>query len=146
VAGRLRFTVDRGTENRVAVDGHGETIDVAVMRLDDVLDGAVPVLLKVDVEGHELAVMHGATRLLADRRLQALIVETDCARGTPAAQDAALRSLLAAQGFHSVSYDFRARALRPAAAARNALLVRDLQWAAARLRAAPRFRLVNGQI
>jgi len=51
-----------------------EQIDVELRRLDDVVDPERPVdLLKIDVEGAELQVLHGAARLLAHSRPAVLL-------------------------------------------------------------------------
>jgi FkbM family methyltransferase len=56
----------------VAADGAG--IEITTVRLDDVLPGGADVM-KMDVEGHEPAVLRGAERLLAGRRIRHLIFE-----------------------------------------------------------------------
>ena len=43
------------------------TLHVSVCRLDDFVTTAVPDFVKIDVEGHELEVLNGASRLLAHR-------------------------------------------------------------------------------
>lgn len=48
--------------------GQPETIEVKVVTLDDVLGGVSPQVVKIDVEGAELEVLRGATRVLSDRR------------------------------------------------------------------------------
>jgi FkbM family methyltransferase len=55
-----------------------ETVEVATVTLDDALGGDAERVsfVKVDVEGHELAVLHGAERLLASAR-PALLVEIE---------------------------------------------------------------------
>jgi FkbM family methyltransferase len=52
------------------------TVSVATVRLDDFLEmvGSVDVM-KIDVEGHELAVLRGAERLLADGGVRDIIFE-----------------------------------------------------------------------
>lgn len=146
--GSLRFSVDRGSANAVVGAGEaGPALDVEVMRLDDLVGDDCPLLVKIDVEGHELPVLRGSTRVLADPRLRALIVETDDQRGAPPGDDAALRSQLEARGFRPVDYDFSARSLCAVGSTqRNTIFVRDEAWVAARLRQAPRFRLVNGTL
>merc|ERR1712129_15405 len=52
---------------------------VAAVRLDDLFGGAEgPMLLKVDVEGEELAVLRGAIGLLERRRIHAVLIEVHC--------------------------------------------------------------------
>jgi FkbM family methyltransferase len=48
---------------------------VSVVALDDVLAGAHSRLIKVDVEGHELAVIHGAESILSSRKADAILIE-----------------------------------------------------------------------
>jgi FkbM family methyltransferase len=67
-----------GPRQREAFPGTGErsTVAVQVRRLDDVLETRVleaPVLLKLDVQGSELAVLEGGERTL--RLVQAVLVE-----------------------------------------------------------------------
>lgn len=54
-----------GINARLRTEG---TVPVRVRRLDDVLRGQRVDFLKIDVEGHEGAVLAGATRLLAEQR------------------------------------------------------------------------------
>ena len=58
------------------VDGQpaARSVPVSVERLDDVVDGRVSVM-KLDVEGFEAPVLHGARRLLAGRRLRHIVFE-----------------------------------------------------------------------
>jgi FkbM family methyltransferase len=58
----LRFTTDRDCMNRVIAedDWTGKSIDVPVRRLDTVLAGESPTLIKIDVEGYESEVLAGA--------------------------------------------------------------------------------------
>lgn len=51
----------------------GKVVQVPQRRLDDVLADQDVDLLKIDVQGHELAVLHGATDVL--RRTRAVLVE-----------------------------------------------------------------------
>jgi len=64
--GTARFTADTGSgTGRLAESG---TVEVRTIRLDDFLDagGPMPDVLKIDVEGAELAVLRGAARVLRD--------------------------------------------------------------------------------
>jgi FkbM family methyltransferase len=51
-----------------------EAVQVAVERLDDVIDTGASVL-KLDVEGFEASVLRGAQRLLSERRLRHIVFE-----------------------------------------------------------------------
>jgi FkbM family methyltransferase len=65
--GMSGFTFDRGaTENALAAENQTRLM-VATIRLDDA--GLPPAdFIKIDVEGAELAVLHGAARMLGERR------------------------------------------------------------------------------
>ncbi len=61
-----------------------QQVDVA--KLDDLLGDRRVGIVKVDVEGHELAVLHGAERAIADRRIRDIIFEDHGEPPTPAMQ------------------------------------------------------------
>ncbi|MHB8694272.1 MAG: FkbM family methyltransferase [Solirubrobacteraceae bacterium] len=52
-----------------------EVVEVQVQRLDDVLDGCEVGVLKIDVEGHEEAVLAGARELLRAGKIRDLVFE-----------------------------------------------------------------------
>lgn len=141
--GELRFTTGFDTVNRIARDGEAG-VALPVRRLDDLLAGRVPALVKIDVEGHEARVLAGAPDLLAAPGLLAVIVET--------APDAASGSLppvwetLATAGFTPVDYDPIERRLTDGAPVPpslvNMIFVRDRDAVMARLRGAPAYRTV----
>jgi FkbM family methyltransferase len=49
--------------------------EVELARLDRLLDGRSPQLIKIDVEGHEIAVLEGAQALLGERRVRDVVFE-----------------------------------------------------------------------
>jgi FkbM family methyltransferase len=72
----LVFTSKLDTVNHVAISGEpGETIRVSINSLDHYLDQLNPTLLKIDVEGFEKEVIHGASGTLKNPALKAIIIE-----------------------------------------------------------------------
>ncbi|MFT3755235.1 MAG: FkbM family methyltransferase [Pseudoxanthomonas sp.] len=116
--------------------------------MDDLLaDSEVPVLIKIDVEGHEGAVLHGAQRTLADRRVAAVLMEVNGSGMRYGVSDDALLSMMCDHGFKAFSYDPLARELREWESVKgNAIFVRDMSVVNDRLKSAKSYRLVNGSI
>ncbi len=132
-----RFTSHLDAMNRMLeeeeVDANAEI--VSVRRLDDVLDGRVPSLIKIDVEGRELTVLAGAARTLVEPDLQAVIVELH-----PKTRYE-IFELAVASGLQAVDYDPFARRLLPLKEeAQNALFVRDAARVEQVLQSARTFR------
>ena len=75
--GTVRFTANLDTTNHVlGSEEYGESaIEVPIVSLDEVLEGRVPTLLKIDVEGVETEVIAGAERTLQHPNLLAVIME-----------------------------------------------------------------------
>jgi len=96
------LTVGLDTMNSI-VPHSEQTQDVPMVKLDSVASKNVPSLMKIDVEGHDEAVIRGARSILSNQSLQALEVET-VTRTTVA--------VLNDHGFKQVYYDPFCRALR----------------------------------
>ncbi|MGM0583322.1 MAG: FkbM family methyltransferase [Pseudomonadota bacterium] len=149
--GVLRFTSDGDTKNHVIIGNGlqgGSSVDVTVRRLDDILAGETPRVIKIDVEGWEAEVLRGMSGLIADPRLAAIIMETNdsadryCGEG----QQSGVQRLLEA-GFRIFTYDPFARQLSKSNLnAHNTIFVRDLKVVKERLATAEWFTLVNTQI
>jgi FkbM family methyltransferase len=146
--GRLRFTSGFDTVNHVVSDGEeAPSIGVPVTRMDDLLDHQVPSLIKIDVEGHELAVLRGAHRALGDPRLLAVIMETNGSGERYGVPDEALHAEMRGHGFAPYGYDPIERSLIAASRSNgNTVFVRDPVAVGERVKAAPTFQLVNGTI
>jgi FkbM family methyltransferase len=74
------FQRNRGTASLTAYERAATTVaesyDVQLGRLDDMFTGADEIgVLKLDVEGHEGAVLRGATRLLSTHKIRDLVFE-----------------------------------------------------------------------
>lgn len=147
-AGMLRFSKDLDTVNHVLAEGEElPAVEVSVTRLDDLVGQDVPVLIKMDVEGHELAVLRGAQTTLADPRLFALIMEINGSGSRYGVSDAELIDLMRGHGFAPHGYDpFRRCLVERVSTSGNTVFVRDTVAVEARLSSAPVFKLVNGEI
>lgn len=139
--GELPFTIGLDAMNKVATaEDSGPTVLVPVRRLDDLLGGRVPYLMKIDVEGHEPALLAGAAETLAEPGLQAVLMETT-------SHVPELLAIMAGHGFKPYAYDALERQLAPAVLpAANVIFLRDIAAVQERCRSAPRFTLVNGSI
>lgn len=112
--GRVHIQCDYGAANRLLRTGEpmsGDTVEVDMVRLDDVVDDPPPVLLKVDVEGYEEAVLEGAEELLEAPALLGLVVELTGHGRRFGVDESAVRDRLRDRGFRQVRYDPTRRSL-----------------------------------
>jgi FkbM family methyltransferase len=148
----IRNTVDM--DNFIVPSGgnvEAGMVKLPIIRIDDIVDGATPCLMKMDVEGFEMQALKGATRLLGQDNLLAITVEiSDLSRrfgGSPEETHA----FVAGFGFTAARYDPLTRALTPLTPQDRAgpvtlynyktIYVRNLDEARKRLAAAPYRRL-----
>jgi len=103
--GELFFTTDADAGNRVADSAEGATEKVKVTTLDNLLSNESPALMKIDVEGHELNVLRGATRVLENPSLRALVIETFRWANYNTENLQQIEKLLASKDFRPVGYD-----------------------------------------
>ncbi len=131
--GTAQFTIGNDTENRVIDGVKTDTRLVDVRTLDDCLQCANPVFIKIDVEGHEVEVIAGAGAVLRSPALMAIQMET---------VDGKVKPLLEELGFRQASYNPFNRRLDfnfdygSERAAQNALFVRNVDYCQERLRTA----------
>jgi FkbM family methyltransferase len=146
--GVLRFSSGLDCVNHVLASHETwPSIEVAVTTVDDLLGQDVPRLIKIDVEGHELAVLRGARRVLADPGLLAVIMETNGSGARYGVPDDKLVDLMTEHGFGPYGYDpFRRTVTAPTRSHGNTIFLRDRVAVEDIVRDAPRFRLVNGTI
>jgi FkbM family methyltransferase len=135
--GQLRFSTDRGPMNQVVSTSYaGQAEDVAVLAIDDLPGLQSACCWKLDVEGHELAVLSGAAHTLAEKPPSAILCED---------RSAAVQHTLSTAGFQPCAYNPFNRQLSPDSEARggNQLWVHNLGWAQERLLTAPTFSLLG---
>ncbi len=127
----VAFTIGRDTMNRVADPGDRNVRIVRQRRLDEILDGRAPTMVKLDVEGYEDEVLKGADASLSNKSLMAIQAES---------VSEFFGKTLDRHGFRRVYYDPYQRALSSEPTdypSSNALFVKDEESVAARLREAP---------
>lgn len=146
--GELQFTADGDTVNHVLADAElGKAINITVMPLDDLLAGRVPSAIKIDVEGHERAVLEGALRTLSDQHLEAVVMEINGSGSRYGVSDDELLAIMDGYGFVPYGYDPCARSLKDwNRSSGNAIFLRNRAAADSRVAQAKRFTLVNGSI
>lgn len=130
-AGAIAFTLGQDTMNKVASPGDTDVQMVNIARLDDLLQGRSPVIIKLDIEGYETFAMRGAVETLAKPSLLAILLET---------VDSETLAILEGHGFESLSYDPWSRRLVGAGGfdrGSNALFVRSRNKLQHRLMSAP---------
>jgi FkbM family methyltransferase len=146
--GTLRFSTSYDAMNHVmGPDEPGEFVETPMVRLDDVIGDRSPTLLKIDVEGHELPVLLGAPKTLANPSLMAVIMEINgLGSMREGVSDDEIIALMKGNGFSPYNYDCLARKLGPPVDPSNTIFVRDPEAVDALCRSAPRYRLCNGEI
>jgi FkbM family methyltransferase len=105
---QLHFTSNYDTMNHVvtgsAAEGAGNIV-VDIVTLDDVLRNRVPVLVKIDTEGFEMAVLRGAANLLKHPSLMGIIVELNGSCHRYGIDEREIHELITGRGFSPVSYN-----------------------------------------
>jgi FkbM family methyltransferase len=146
--GLLRFSAGLDTVNHVlAPDENLPGVDVPVMRLDDLVDGDCPVVIKIDVEGHELRALQGSGRTLANPKLLAVVMETNGSGARYGWSDDELLTLMGGHGFAPYNYDPFTRELMPVKpGSANTIFVRDQEKLMRRVKQARRFKVGNSMI
>jgi len=134
--GELRFSTDRDTMNSVVDDSYqGVSELIPVRKLDDVLENYNPVMMKIDVEGHELSLLRGATRTLVNPTLQVIFLE---------GQNEDINGIMKRNGFQMACYDPKLRLVfeqtkRSGPHTSNQLWIRNIEEAGRRCSSAKKF-------
>lgn len=128
--GSVPFTIGQDTVNRIANSADSNVRMVRQRRLDSVIDGRSPAMMKLDVEGYEEEVMAGASKTLEIPALKMIVIETV----TPS-----IRAQLTRNGFVEANYDPFSRELRRGprtSGIANVLFIRDWKFVTRRLETA----------
>jgi len=111
--GELQFSTQTGPTNHVLAPGEAgdHAVTVAVDALDTIAAGWAPTMIKIDVEGFEANVIRGATMLLAQDSLQAVLIELNGLGARYDFSDADIHAQLLKYGLSPMHYDPVARKL-----------------------------------
>jgi len=141
--GILSFTKHLDTINHVILDNDNKNgyplIKIPSDRLDAVLTGKQkPSLIKIDVEGFEQEVINGATTLLGDKTLQAIIIELNGSGGRYGYDEKKIHEQIKGYGFSSYQYRPFNRELVSITGFENlnTIYLKDIDFVKARLRSA----------
>lgn len=152
--GTLSFTTALDSVNHVLADGEdADSQSIAVTTMDALCEPQSPIVIKIDVEGHELAVLKGAESTMANPALLAVIIELNGSGARYGIDDADIDAWMIRKGFERCSYSpIDRRLTRQVANAQlpktsnNTLFVRDFDALQKRVRTAPMVTLVNRSI
>lgn len=146
--GKLAFTSDMDTVNHVVAPGEtAASLEVDVLTLDTIIPFCNATVIKIDVEGHEYAVLRGASSVLQSPTLLAVVMETNGSGSRYGIDDQQLFRCMADHGFSPYRYHPLTRELSPCShGGANSIFVRDLDAVKERVCNARRFRIVNGLI
>lgn len=153
-AGILSFSQGLDAENHVLSEGEvalGDCAQVPVSRLDDVLAGRMPTMIKMDVEGFETEVIRGGMTAFDSPSLEAVLIELNGAGSRYGFSEEDIRAGFANRGFSPCHYDPLTRSLnvvtiKEAELNGNTLYVRDLKKVQEKLRQAPPFSVLGKKI
>jgi FkbM family methyltransferase len=153
--GVVCMTLGHDTVNHVVALGENappeaSTQQVSMTTLDIALGQRVPIVVKIDVEGFETAVLAGSEATFARSGLQAALIESNGTGQRYGCTENAILSMMTNLGFRRCHYDPFKRRLeelqKQATSGGNMLFVRDLAFSRDRLRSAPAFQIHGRQI
>ena len=141
-AGKLFFTNNNDTINKVSLKGGENTTEVEVVTLDDVLDKTDKYIFKIDVEGYEYNVIEGGKDILSSPNTSAIIIELNGSGEEFGHSDEEIHTRLIELNFIPVRYDPKARFFTQLEGynkdGSNTIYVKDLNAITAQCKAAPK--------
>jgi len=151
--GELIFTVDNDTVNHVINETEKNvpinTVKVPVYTLDEICKSKEPLLIKIDVEGFEWEVLNGASAILQQQMLKALIIELNGSGERYGYSDANIHSYLVKYGFTPYRYypfERRFEQLDAPDKHNNTIYIRDINWVMSRIGSARKFEVFKSFI
>lgn len=138
-SGKMYLSTNFDTMNHVVKSGPSENIlEVEVFTLDNVIGERRPALIKIDVEGFEYEVLKGASSILNQVSLIAIILELNGSGERYGISDKACEELLLEKSFSPFRYLPSSRTLVPMSPSErvegNVLFIRDSKFAEIRVK------------
>lgn len=152
--GSLFFTTDLDSVNHVLANGENANCqEIHVTTMDELLGEQTPVVIKIDVEGHEMSVLKGAEKTMSSPSLLAVIMELNGSGARYGISDSEIDLWMIQKGFRRCSYSPLNRQLtlsddngKKSQTSVNILYVRNFEMLHQRVLSAPIVSLVNGII
>jgi FkbM family methyltransferase len=145
----LRFTSRQDATNHVIAQTETDEdgIMVPVVKIDD-YRAAVPLLLKIDVEGFETEVLRGAKQLLEQESMKAIIIELNGSGKRYNFNEDLIHQQLTNLGFTPYHYEPFSRTLTRlnSYGHSNTLYLRDLPFIRKRINSAKKFQMFSESI
>jgi len=139
LAGSLKMSTGLGPGNHVLRDDEvTDSVEVKVVTLDGVIeDSSRPTFIKADVEGYELEMLRGASKVLQSPSLMGLMLETFRPHNWQLPELQAIESILRQNGFLPYRYDVQSnkieQLIRPQDGENNTFYFRSPEAVSARL-------------
>jgi FkbM family methyltransferase len=111
VNGTLPFTSANHATNRVSYEQTEDIVNVEAKTLDTILHGRIPLLMKMDIEGHEHNALLGAHHTISSPDCKAIIIEFSNTGEYYGYGNDKTHQLLTDYGFKPYSYDYKKRQL-----------------------------------
>lgn len=148
--GKLYFSNEKDTSlNHVEIiNSNNNLIPIEVDTLDNKLSGLNPLLLKIDVEGFEFDILKGASNVIDDNNLKAIIIELNGSGVKYGYNDVDIEKFLNSFGFHAYIYDPFSRILESAKLhdSDNLIYIRDFEFIKHRINSARKFKILDLEI
>ena len=148
--GMLEMIADQDTTNQAIHEGEeylGKTVQVPVITLDLALQGKVPKLIKIDVEGFETEVLAGAKSVFSSPNLKAVIMELNGSGDRYGFDESDLHEYMLSIGFESCSYNPINRELKKINSEEitigNTLFVRDMNSQKSVVEKADKYKIID---
>lgn len=145
----LNFTQGGDTTNHIILnnnDANATTIEL--VPLDSFYPEYQPSLIKIDVEGFETEVLNGASKILANKKLKAIIIELNGSGERYGYKDSAIHNMLTKNEFKPYTYNPLNRLLQPLPTygSFNTIYIRDLALVEERIKQANPFSVFSEKI